>query len=130
MLKENRNYGKNSVDFINIEEVTVPVITSTENTTENIKLLQDLLIDAVFCKNGYGYKTNENHLIYFNNHRFVIWINSKGFIHMVNTEKKYGDHYRLHKKNNTMDYVKDTFLDSLELIQNCINVQEKTNIYN
>ena len=129
MLKNTVDYKKNKIEFMEIEDITVPMIESVENTEENIKALSFLLIDGVLCGKNNGYKTNEKHLIYFNGTRTVIWINIKGFIHMVTTEKKYGEHYRIHPKKNIIENINDGFYNSKELINNCINVQEKYNIY-
>lgn len=129
MLYPNKDYGSNKIEYRVVEGVTVPLITSENTEATNISKLQSLMIDGVFSKGSSGYIPNENHLIFFNGRRFVVWVNSKGFIHMVLTESINGDHYRIHKTKNTLDYVKDSGYDSRRLISSSINVIEKRNIY-
>lgn len=129
MLK-NKEYKNTNIVYENIEGMIIPFITCENNDIESIQGLQDVLIDGVFSKNGIGYISNENHLIYFNSNRFVVWVNNRGFIHMVLTSGKYGEHYVIHKTKNTIDPKKDGFWDNKELINSCINVINKNNIYN
>lgn len=131
MLKKGFNYGANDIDYFNTADgITLPVIESKSYDADNISKLQSLLIDGVFSEGGLGYYSNKNHLVFFNSLRCVVWVNSRGFIHIVEVEKRLsGGHYRIHKTKNTMDVVKDNFYDSRKLIDSCENVIAKKNIY-
>ena len=60
----------------------------------------------------------------------VTWINTKGFVHLVDVTKKYGEHFKINTNKKIIEPVKESgFLISKELILDCENVKSQCNIY-